>query len=245
MGALIGGQYTMGLDYQTMLAVNRRAFVEKPPLHYTFPLVSLIDDKKYNAALQEMYGDTMIEDLWLKYFCVSSNLTRAEVHVHRHGLLWKAVRTSTSIPAFIPPTYRDGNIYIDGGMMNNLPVDIMRKSCANYVIASDVSSGKEKKMIMPDFEGKSGWKLLFNRLNPFAETIKAPYLPQVILRTMEVVNVLAFWKNKMEVDLYLNPKVDSFNRFQAKPLEQMAEIGYACALKEIAQCKEKGLIPAF
>ncbi len=244
MGALIAGQYAMGLDYQAMLATNRQAFIEQNPMFkYTFPLVSLVSDKKYNAMLREMYDHIMIEDLWLKYFCVSSNLTRAEVNVHRDGLLWKGVRASTSVPVYFPPAYQDGNLYVDGGVMNNLPVDIMRKSRINYVIASDVTSGNEKKNTMPDFEGRSGWSLLFNRLNPFTETIKAPYLPEVILRTMEVEGIQVYQKNRMGANLYLKSQVDSFNRLHAKQLEQIAEVGYTCAVEQIARWRENGIIP--
>ena len=85
------------------------------------------------------YGDKQIEDMWLTYFCVSSNLSTAETVVHRTGDVWKAVRTSLSIPGMFAPVLHGNDLLVDGCLLNNLPGDIMAKICKGRVIAVDVS----------------------------------------------------------------------------------------------------------
>ena len=68
-----------------------------------------------------------MEDVWLNGFCVSTNLTRGEVEVHRTGPGWFALRASFSIPGVFPPMRNaDGDILVDGGVLDNMPVGIMR-----------------------------------------------------------------------------------------------------------------------
>ena len=67
------------------------------------------------------------EDAWLNGFCVSTNLTRGEVEVHRTGPAWIGLRASFSIPGVFPPMRTaDGDLLVDGGVLDNMPVGIMR-----------------------------------------------------------------------------------------------------------------------
>ena len=66
---------------------------------YTLPFVSMVRGRRFDRYLQTLFGDTNIEDLRMPYFCVSSNLTRADMVVHRTGPLWRATRASGSLPA--------------------------------------------------------------------------------------------------------------------------------------------------
>ena len=60
------------------------------------------------------------------FFCMTTNMTRGEPTVHQDGLLWKLVRASMTIVGLIPPVYENGELLIDGGYLNNMPVDVMR-----------------------------------------------------------------------------------------------------------------------
>ncbi len=71
-------------------------------------------------------GETQIEDLWLPFFAVSANLTRASIQVHRRGPLLKSLLASMRVPAVYPPILWDGDLLVDGGIIDNVPVDIMR-----------------------------------------------------------------------------------------------------------------------
>lgn len=57
---------------------------------------------------------------------MTTNMTRGEPTVHQDGLLWKLVRASMTIVGLVPPVYENGELLIDGGYLNNMPVDVMR-----------------------------------------------------------------------------------------------------------------------
>lgn len=79
-------------------------------------------------------GAQMIEDLWLPFFCVSTNLSKSQVQVHQLGCLWQLVRASMTIVGMVPPVIREGEMLVDGGYLNNLPVDVMHTLGVHTVI---------------------------------------------------------------------------------------------------------------
>ena len=86
------------------------------------------------------FGDIKIEELAKPYFCVSSDLTTGRDHIHRTGLLWRALRASVALPGILPPvTAEGGHLLVDGGVMNNLPIDVMAQEARGPIIAVDVS----------------------------------------------------------------------------------------------------------
>ena len=86
-----------------------------------------------------LFGDTQIEDLPINYFCVSCSLSRACVLVHRTGGLAKWIGASSSVPGIAPPLVEAGELIADGGVLNNLPIDLVRADGAGRVLAVDVS----------------------------------------------------------------------------------------------------------
>lgn len=92
----------------------------------TWPIVSVLSAKKGTEVLINIFKDTQIEDLWLPYFCVSCNLNQKTELVQREGYLWEKLRSTVSIPGVAPPVVKNGQLYVDGGLINNVPVDVMR-----------------------------------------------------------------------------------------------------------------------
>ena len=103
-GAIIAAQFAQGWSVAELYARNRRlAHLGRSLIDYTVPLVSLIQARKFTAILHELFGQTCIEDLWLPFWCLSSNLTRAEKIVHRAGPLAAALRATCALPASCRP----------------------------------------------------------------------------------------------------------------------------------------------
>ena len=118
----------------------RRAFVQSNPLNdYTLPLVALTRGHKVAARLRENFGERCIEDLWLPFFCVASNLTSGRETVLRDGPLWQALRTTIAIPGLLPPIITEGEVLADGALLNNLPADIMAAMARGPIIGVDVT----------------------------------------------------------------------------------------------------------
>lgn len=134
---------------------------------YTFPYLSLLKGKTTSESLQKLCGDLNIEDLPTPFFCVSCNLTNRELTIHERGRVWEAVRKSISIPGIYPPLYDDeGCAYVDGGVMNNMPVDVMRKKIrGGKILAIKCSSMKQESFFKSYPEAwKSGWEILKNNI---------------------------------------------------------------------------------
>ncbi|HEX9115394.1 MAG TPA: cyclic nucleotide-binding domain-containing protein, partial [Anaerolineae bacterium] len=127
IGAILSATFAMGLDHDQTMDLARRLASPFRLFDPTVPVVSFFASGKVTKVLEHIYGDTQIEDLWMPFFCVSSNLTHAVTMVHRRGSLWQAVRASMAIPGVFSPILAEGDLLVDGCVLNNLPIDIMQR----------------------------------------------------------------------------------------------------------------------
>ncbi|HEY3447592.1 MAG TPA: patatin-like phospholipase family protein [Myxococcales bacterium] len=140
MGAIFAAGYARGWSASTLLDRVRELFRSRVALYDpTFPFHSLLAGRKLERVMRTFFGGLDIENLWLPFFCVSTNLSRAEPRVHDRGELWPAVAASCSIPGIFPPRREGADRLVDGGVMNNLPIDVMASRFEGAIIASDVS----------------------------------------------------------------------------------------------------------
>lgn len=164
--------------------IKNRAF-RRP----TFPHFALLDHKVFDRALQAEYSDVLIEDLWLPFFALSTNLSSRQPHVHRRGKLWQAVRASGSIPGVLPPFFTaEGDMLVDGGIMNNLPLEQMNelKTGPNVVVSLRSDAPRKYHIDYERIPGAS--ELAVRLLMPFgrASLPKVPSMIQVIAASMLV-----------------------------------------------------------
>ena len=141
MGAIVGALCASGLDADAIAAQMRAEYVGHPDYDYTLPIVALSSAAGSVRRMKRLYGERGVEDLPLRYFCMSTNLSRAESVVLDRGPLWRAVRTSSSVPGLLPPIAHSGDLFVDGGLLNNLPADVMRQHGAGIVVGVNVTPG--------------------------------------------------------------------------------------------------------
>ena len=167
MGAILSATFAMGLNYRDTLKLARQLASPLKLFDPTVPVVSFFASDKVTQVLRRIYGDTQIEDLWMPCFCVSSNLTHAVAMVHRRGPLWQAVRASMAIPGIFSPILADGDLLVDGCVLNNLPIDVMQRLNHNGpIIAVNVFPDVD---LLRDYRfgpSISGWQALAAKLNP-------------------------------------------------------------------------------
>jgi len=143
MGAVIAAGLAMGWDDAEMERRIREAFVETSPLDdIALPLLAMTHGLKVNDRLAHHFGETHIPDLWLPFFCLSSNLTTGAYQMHRRGLLRKALRATISLPGVLPPATDHNNVLVDGAVMKNFPADVMRMSMVGPIVGVDVTGGR-------------------------------------------------------------------------------------------------------
>jgi predicted acylesterase/phospholipase RssA len=238
MGAVIAAQYALGYDFQTLLEINRKGWIRMDPLKdKTLPIVALLAGKKLDRMLTMMFGDARIEDLWIKYFCVAANLTQAETVIHVSGPLKTAVRASMAIPGVAPPLCDNGDLIVDGGVLNNLPADVMRTLSGGTVIAVDVSPQKDLAVDPGYREIPSSGQILWSRINPLAAPVNVPNILAVMMRTLMLSSVHNSHLVMKHVDLYIRPPVDPFGIFDWHLLDKIVDTGYQFAQKKLAEWK--------
>jgi predicted acylesterase/phospholipase RssA len=148
------------------LALVREGFTSL--LDYTLPLASLLAGRRITRAIERYAADWEIEDLWIPYFCVSTNLTTARTVVHRRGEVVRAVRASVSIPGVLPPVPDGADLLVDGGVLDNLPVEVARELDPHgTIVAIDVAPPRGPSARDDYGQSVSGWQLLRDRLLPW------------------------------------------------------------------------------
>ena len=217
-------------------------------LDYTLPVASLLSGRRITRSIEEWMGDWDIEDLWLPFYCVSTNLTTARSVVHRRGNLARAVRASVSIPGVLPPVCEAGDLLVDGGVLNNVPVDVMRDlNPTGPVIAIDVApprgpSGKN------DFGlAVSGLQQAVARLLPWQRARRAPGIAAVIMNAMVVGSGRAR-RAMLEdglADFYRNIRVRGVGMLDFEEVERVALIGYEESVGPLRSWLESGAGPNF
>lgn len=239
MGAIMAAAYALSDGWDHMVP-RLKAQLEGMLSDYTIPFVSLARGRRFDRYLQALFGDTRIEDLPVPYFCVSSNLTRANVVVHRSGPLWRAVRASGSLPGLVPPVVENGDLLYDGCLLNNLPLDLMREEIQSGVlIAVDVVPPVELDLRATGLESPSGWQIAWSRFNPLAKPVRMPGIVSILQRAGTLGSISSRQKLLEDnvADLYLRPPVEGFRVLDFRMADQAAEIGYAYGKAAIASWK--------
>jgi len=229
MGAILAAEYALHWDEEQMLEKTHQLCVKGDRL--TLPIVSLFSGKTMTAALAELFGDLCIEDLWMPFFCVSCNISRATLMTHRQGTLLAALLSSNAPPGLFPPQVSNGDLLVDGALLNNLPVDVMRTfNPSGPIIAVDVNERVDLLDNSNTVGGVSGWQILWSRLNPFAPRIQLPSMAQILTRA-SMIGGLAQHKKMREglADLYLQPPVNHFSLTNYNQAHAIAEAGYRYA----------------
>jgi len=236
-GSIAAAGLAMGWPWDEQRRMFAEDFVSQgSPVDLTAPVVSLAKGAKVTAGIRRGFGDTLIENLWLRYYCVSSNLSAGEVAVHSRGPLWKALRASVAIPGLWPPVpSEEGDVLVDGGVMNNLPVDVMQTfSDAGAIIAVNLKGSAELPSAgLTDSGVMSGWGPFARRLNPVGKGSGMPGIVDLLLRATETGNVLSSKRLEQQADIVLHPDVAEFGLLAFDRLDEIIEAGYRYAIKEL------------
>lgn len=231
-GSIIGACVALGWDWQRMDEVMHD-FVLRRKRYFrpTLPLVSLLGGKGVSRIFQELYGNANLEDLWQPFFCLSSNLNRSKLEMLTQGSVWNAVRASMSVPGIFPPVLKDGELLVDGGIINNMPADIMKDWLeGGTVMVSNTSP--EQSMKYAYRNDASPWQALWSRLNPL-KNIEVPSVVDVLSQTMGIMNKWQKPRQLMSTDLLFEIPVEKYRLFDYDAIDELIEAGYQTAMIEL------------
>jgi NTE family protein len=228
MGGIIAAGLAMEWGIEELKARVHHAFVENNPLSdFTLPLIALFRGAKVSRLLRHHFGDTRIEDLAKPYFCVSADLTTGRDHVHRSGPLWRALRASVALPGILPPVTQDGHLLVDGGVMNNLPVDIVAQEARGPIVAVDVTGEIDLRATDPLYGERSWWRLVWDRMRG------SPSIISILMRAGTVGSSAQRRLVRDQADLLFEPPLEGIGMRDWKSFDRAVEQGYVHALLEI------------
>ena len=143
MGAIVAAAHATGRDGEALENVCYAELVRRRPFSdYTLPTRSLARGQRTRAGLARAFGaDTLIDGLARQFHAVSTDLVSRTRQVHRHGNLVDAVTASVRLPVLFAPIPDDGRLLIDGGVLDNLPVDLLTERDEGPVVAVNISMG--------------------------------------------------------------------------------------------------------
>ncbi len=248
IGALIGGAYAAGvinklenIALQTDLAST---------IKYLLPTISksgLVSGTKVKEFIQDIVGDCLIENFDIPFIATSTNIITGQEVYFDKGNLVEAIRASISIPIIFQPVIHENQILVDGGLSNPLPINIVRKMGADFIIAVNV---------IPSFDNINSTILQENNKQLLTTEMKT-----IMMKKLEWLNIDYNWikkiftgKNKYNVpslkkvfnqsvnisqrklsqysielykpDILIEPPVNSISLFDFYKAEEIIDIGY-------------------
>ncbi len=156
MGAIVGAQAALGQSWEQILEENDRAWNRRAlRLDLTLPTVSVSSGRRARRIFEHLVGDVQLEDFLVDFFCTTTNLSRFELVIHREGPASQWIRASASSPGLWPPVVDAlGELHIDGGQLNNVPTDVMRRLHRGPIIAVDVCASQATMTVQPGVESR-------------------------------------------------------------------------------------------
>ncbi len=242
MGALIGAQLAQGHDLATVLAQTRGFAAGGERL--TLPLVSLVGGRRIERDLRALFGEQQIERLWRPFFAASCNLSRGSTTVLDRGPLWRAVLASNSPAGLLPPVLHDGDLLVDGAILENVPVQAMRMRLGTplerrrgngQIIAIDVDARAELRAD-PQLHRLSPGSRLRSLMRRSAPAV--PGIADILYAAGHVGGASQRGRTIAQADVYLQPDLSHYALMAYARAQEIADEGYRHALQQIEQWQD-------
>lgn len=224
MGACIGAMAALEYDEPTMVHHCKETFIHPRPFSkYTLPFVSILRHGVFDKSASISFGEGDIEDCWIKYFCIASNLSKAEEISLSQGPLREAVLASMAMPGTVTPRIHSEGLLVDGGMLNNLPADVMQQH-AHIVVSVNTSNESQLQHEFKEFP--SPWRLSIQKLLRPQYRTNVPGIMDIMMRSA----LLASAQNEKRVrecsHLYLRPPVGDYKLMDMNKISEIVDAGY-------------------
>lgn len=208
IGAMIGAFYAFGMEPNNIeeVAVNLK-WMEISNL--SLSRMGLLSNEKLGRVIEKHLGKVNIEDADLELSITATDLSSGEKVVFREGDLATAVMASTCVPGIFIPVETDGRILVDGGLVENVPVNTLKEMGAKKLIAVDINALR-----------------LYQKPDDIIE---------VIVNALDIAIKNLSQPKEDEIDLLIRPELSSYSRTVDDPekLRELIEKGYQTALESL------------
>ena len=196
MGSLVGALYAQGKDASELEKVavywgsKRFSLLADPVL----PKTGLVRGRKIDDMLRTIIGDIAFGDLDIPFACVAADIWTGEEVVIKGGLVRKGVRASGSVPVILKAIGREGRYLVDGGLVNPVPVSVLKGMGADFIIAVNVTPSVQERL-HGDGTNKKEIKA------------KEPNIFNVIMQLIHIINYRGVKSSPVEADAIIEPQV--------------------------------------
>ncbi|MGC8705565.1 MAG: patatin-like phospholipase family protein [Desulfurella sp.] len=252
---------SMGAVVGAMFAANRlNEYEEWVRNLYKMDIIGLLDfsvgggliktDKLFNVLGQMIGPNVLIEDLPVKFCAVSVDIVnKKEVWFDKGDLLF-AIKASSAIPSIFYPVEKDGHLYVDGGILNNLPVGALRNTQSDYVVAVDINSNvKTKYDITIQKDEEKQQNLLLKQFNKISKKFKKDQKKQysifdIAATSFDIMqNALKSYRlAENKVDILIEIPQDVCKMYDFHKASQLIQIGQIATKKALEFYGEKDII---
>ncbi len=239
-GSIIGGLYSYGYTATQLDSIYQAQdwrhllsdFSPTPRLSFKErrALPSLMNGERFLSKIDEMLNHKTchFDEMRIPLRCMAVDIVHFQEVCLDSGNVATAIRASMSVPIFFRAVKKDSMELVDGGLLNNLPVDIARKLGADYVIAIDLMDAKRAEQ-------------------ETRHEIRSYGLSAVIAWQYARPDLNKYHSNRMNADLLIHPNVDgynggSFGEKDAKELIRRGEIAGKEAWQQLLALKEKVIL---
>jgi predicted acylesterase/phospholipase RssA len=137
MGSIIGAAYAAG-NTPDVLEEYAESIDFQSLLDFNLPWIGIIKGKKVEGILQDLTHNKDFKELKIPFQTIAYNLTKRRREVFHDGNLVKAIRASISLPGIFTPARIGKNQYIDGGVIDPCPVDLLKDMGADIIISVEL-----------------------------------------------------------------------------------------------------------
>ena len=252
MGALVGGVYAVGKmqEYKNWIYTLDKFDVFKL-VDFTFSKQGLVKGDRVMNKMKEFIPDMKIEDLNIHYAITATDIGRKKEVVFTKGDLYEAVRASISIPTVFTPVKTENSVLVDGGVVNNVPINHVKRTKDDLLIVVHVNAKTPVyKPIMPKSEKDKKQSIYLKKIKEFEEIFykkiqkgKSEELSYFNLIN-KTISILISQISKMTIEKYppdilINISHDSCGTFDFFKAEELVEIGRHTAIQSINEYKQK------
>jgi predicted acylesterase/phospholipase RssA len=215
VGSIVAGLHAIGLDGATLDGVAYEEFVRRRPFSdYGLPIASLAHGRRARDAMRRRFGaDTVIEGLPRQFACVTTDIAARTRVVHRRGSLVTAVRASVGLPVLFPPLPDGSRLLVDGGILDNLPVDLLTQRDEGPVVAVNIAMGGSARP--PSASGAT------------PRPPRVPALGETLLRTMMIGSSGAVAAARARGAFVVTPSPRGVGLLEFHQMDRMVEAGRA------------------
>lgn len=206
MGSLVACFYGSGIDMERLYKIST-AFKRKYYLDFTVPKMGFIAGKRVKELIRVFTKGKKLEELMVPVAVVATDLLTGEKVVFTEGPIEDAVRASISIPGIFVPEKVNGRLLVDGGVVDRIPVSVVKELGADIVIAVDIS-----------------------HINKNAE-ITSIY--DVIMQSLDIMQMELTEQRQIASDIMIRPKVEKYSSRSFTNIDEIIMIGEEEAQKHI------------